>query len=62
MDESITKGDFAPLRLWLNEKIHRKGSLYASSDELMIAVTGRALDPQVYLKYLTDKYHELYQL
>jgi Zn-dependent M32 family carboxypeptidase len=30
---------------------HRKGSLYASADELMLEVTGKALDPQVYTTY-----------
>lgn len=60
--DSLAKGEFAPLRLWLNEKIHRVGSLYASGDELMIAVTGKPLDPQVYLSYLRKKYTELYKL
>jgi carboxypeptidase Taq len=62
LEESLSKGEFAPLRLWLNEKIHRVGSLYASGDELMVAVTGKPLDPQVYLRYLRSKYAEIYKL
>jgi carboxypeptidase Taq len=58
----IASGNFAPLKLWLNEKIHRLGSLYASGDELMVAVTGKPLDPQVFLGYLKQKYTELYKL
>ena len=62
LEESLSKGEFSPLRCWLNEKIHRVGSLHASGDELMIAVTGKALDPQVYLSYLRKKYTEIYKL
>lgn len=62
LEEGLARGEFAPLRLWLNEKIHRVGSLYASGDELMVAVTGKALDPQVYLSYLRKKYSEIYRL
>lgn len=62
LEAGLARGEFAPLRLWLNEKIHRVGSLYASGDELMVAVTGKALDPQVYLTYLRTKYAEIYKL
>eukprot|EP00600_Ochromonadales_sp_CCMP1393_P007475 CAMPEP_0174963988 /NCGR_PEP_ID=MMETSP0004_2-20121128/5632_1 /TAXON_ID=420556 /ORGANISM="Ochromonas sp., Strain CCMP1393" /LENGTH=515 /DNA_ID=CAMNT_0016212667 /DNA_START=145 /DNA_END=1692 /DNA_ORIENTATION=- len=62
LETAIAKGEFGPLRTWLNEKIHRVGSLYASGDELMVAVTGKPLDPQVYLTYLRSKYAEIYKL
>ncbi|KAJ1438829.1 hypothetical protein B484DRAFT_392088 [Ochromonadaceae sp. CCMP2298] len=39
-----------------------RGSLDASADDLMLAVTGKALDPQVYLRYLGEKYREIYQV
>lgn len=38
------------------------GSLPASGDELMVAVTGAPLQPAVFLDYLKAKYSELYQL
>lgn len=47
---------------WLNVKIHKLGSLHASGDELMTAVTGGPLDPSVFLTYLKNKYTELYKL
>ena len=50
------------LQEWLNEKIHRVGSLPASGDALMIQATGAPLDPAVFLAYLKDKYTALYQL
>ena len=58
----IQNGNFSPLKEWLNNHIHKLGSLYASGDELMVAVTGKPLDPQVYLSYLRSKYSEIYKL
>lgn len=62
LDAQLSKGDFTPLRTWLNDNIHKKGSLYASGDELMVAVTGKPLDPDVFLAYLRTKYSALYKL
>lgn len=58
----IQNGNFTLLKEWLNSRIHKLGSLYASGDELMVAVTGKPLDPQVYLSYLRSKYSEIYKL
>merc|ERR1719222_1274794 len=49
LDEQITAGDFAPLRQWLKEKVHSVGSLYPTADDLLEAVTGKPLDPQVFV-------------
>ena len=38
------------------------GSLHASPDELLTAVTGSPLSPKPFLKYLRDKYAKLYEL
>jgi carboxypeptidase Taq len=62
VEENIKKGNFKPIKEWLNEKIHKLGSLPASGDELMVMVTGKPLDPQIFLDYLTDKYTQLYKL
>ncbi len=47
---------------WLNEKIHKVGSLHPSGDALMTAVTGEPLNTSVFLTYLKDKYTPLYKL
>jgi carboxypeptidase Taq len=47
---------------WLNEHIHRKGSLHPSGDDLMKSVTGHPLQPQVFLSYLQKKYSKMYKL
>ena len=38
------------------------GSLYRNGDELMVAVTGAPLNPEVFLDYLRRKYTDLYKL
>ena len=45
--DDIAAGRFDRLKAWLNEKIHAVGSLHPSADDLMVAVTGQPLDPQV---------------
>lgn len=62
LEEKVAEGKFSELRQWLANKVHSKGSLYPSGDELMMAVTGKSLDPSVFLQYLTNKYSKLYQL
>jgi len=62
LDEDIANGDFAALRIWLNEKVHSLGSLYPKADDLLEAITGKPLDPDLFLKYLEDKYSDIYKL
>lgn len=52
----------ARAQAWLNAKVHKVGSLHASADELLVAVTGLPLDPRFFLEYLRAKYTELYKL
>ena len=58
----IRKGEFQNLRAWLRVNIHEIGSLYESPDELLIAVSGKPLDPEIYINYLETKYKKLYNL
>lgn len=62
LEESISKGNFANLKGWLNHKIHIKGSLIPSGDLLTKQVTGQPLNPKIFTGYLNDKYSHLYQL
>ncbi len=61
LQPGLDTGDYAPLRAWLGETIHRHGRRF-TRDELLLRATGRALDPAPYLAYLTKKYSELYNL
>jgi carboxypeptidase Taq len=58
----IRRGDFGPIREWLRKNIHEVGSLYESPDDLLIAVTGKPLDPQIFIRYIEKKYKALYGL
>lgn len=60
--DHITRGEFHVLRDWLGKNIHQVGSLYPSPDELLISVTGKPLDPSIYVDYISKKYTELYSL
>lgn len=62
LDAEIAAGNFGTLRAWLREKIHEVGSLYPTADELLVAVTGKPLEPEVFLTYLKQKYSKLYKL
>jgi carboxypeptidase Taq len=57
----MKEGKFSTLHTWLRENIYRHGSRY-DPDELIERVTGRSLDTAPYLRYLKNKFDELYDL
>jgi len=57
----IASGDFAPIKTWLTEKVHRHGRRYPSLDALLIDQVGEPLNPKYLIEYLTAKYTELYK-
>lgn len=62
LDEHLAKGEFHVLKKWLNENIHKQGSLRESGDDLIHNLTGKSLDSSLYVQYLTAKYTEIYDL
>ncbi|KAJ1477737.1 hypothetical protein T484DRAFT_1820208, partial [Baffinella frigidus] len=73
LEADIRKGEFALLKKWLNAKVHDKGSMPGSADALLgsmpgsadallESVTNKPLDPSIFVKYLEDKYSDLYKL
>jgi len=61
MDDMIESGNFAPIKAWLTDKVHRHGKRYKSLDELLESQLGEKLNPEYFIDYLTDKYTELYK-
>lgn len=61
IEKKIETGNFLPIRDWLNEKIHRQGSLYTPKD-LIRRITGESLNPDCYIDYLKRKYRAIYRL
>lgn len=59
--ENVERGNFAPLREWLREHIHRVGRRL-TAPELIRRVTGDDLSAEPYMRYLETKYGELYSL
>jgi carboxypeptidase Taq len=59
--DQIGRGDFAALREWLRENVHRHGRKYLPR-ELLERVVGGGMDPQPLLAYLRAKLGEIYAL
>jgi len=53
--DELANGNFAPLREWLHDNVHSKGSLL-TVDELMIAATGEKLNAKYYLDHLSRRF------
>src|SRR4051794_8395192 len=61
LDERFAAGDFAPLREWLGEHVHRHGRRLMPN-ELLERVVGGPLDPAPYIAYLERKLQASAQL
>lgn len=57
----VGSGDLLPIKQWLTERIYKYGKLRSPS-ELIQGVTGKPLDPQHLVTYLTNKYKDIYKL
>lgn len=61
LDDHIRKGKFDSLLGWLREKIHIHGRKYDPQD-LVQKITGSKIDSAAYVRYLTNKYSDIYGL
>jgi carboxypeptidase Taq len=61
LDDQIRKGKFDALLGWLREKIHIHGRKYDPQD-LVQKITGSKINSAAYIRYLTNKYSEIYRL
>ncbi len=52
---AVARGDFRPLMAWLGENVHGKGSSM-STDELLVAATGRPLSADAFKTHLGQRY------
>jgi carboxypeptidase Taq len=59
LDNRISNGDFAPLKEWLNSKVHAHGRRYRPA-ELCEQITGRPLEADPLLAHLEGKLTPLY--
>jgi carboxypeptidase Taq len=61
MYEKIEKGEFAEIKAWLTDKVHKHGKSYSSLNNLLEAQLGEKLNAKYFIQYLTTKYSELYK-
>jgi carboxypeptidase Taq len=54
LDEQLLRGEFAPLREWLREQVHRHGRKFPPRD-LLRRITGDDLRVEPFLRYLREK-------
>ncbi len=59
LEAGFKKGNFTPLKKWLNEKIHSQGQRYRAGD-LCVKITGKPLTSDFFLHYLEKKFGQLY--
>ncbi|MCG6155491.1 carboxypeptidase M32 [Rubinisphaera margarita] len=61
LDDLIAKGEFAPLKKWLNENIHQRGQQYSALD-LVKVVTNHEFDAEPLVTHLRTKFRDVYRL
>jgi carboxypeptidase Taq len=61
VEDQIQRGDFKALTAWMREKVHQHGAKF-KPQELVQRITGSKIDQEPYLRYLTRKYSDIYQL
>lgn len=61
LEGQIRRGEFSHLLDWTRQHIHRHGSKY-KPQELVQRVTGAKIDPAPYIRYLQDKFTQIYAL
>lgn len=61
LDQYLKEGNLTPIREFLREYIHKYGAV-KNTNELLKEVCGEEFNADYYVKYLKDKYSELYQL
>ncbi len=60
-DEKIASGNLSDLLSWLRKNIHQYGKMYEPK-ELIERVTGEKPDPSYFVRYIVDKYTDVYDL
>ena len=61
IQDEIQQGKFETVLEWLHTHVHRYGRLM-TADEIIKKACGEGLNSQVFIKYLKDKYYELYTI
>jgi carboxypeptidase Taq len=60
LDVRIANADYAPISEWLTEKISQYGCCFTAR-ELIKNITGKTLDAAPFIRYLDNKYSDIYR-
>lgn len=60
IDELMSRGDFKPITLWLNDHIHKYGRTKKNLEIVKLA-TGEDFNYKYYIKYLKEKFEAIYE-
>jgi carboxypeptidase Taq len=60
LEASFEAGEFAPLRDWLREHLHRHGRKFTPGETLERVVGTSEIDPEPYVRYLREKLVDIY--
>ena len=60
LEASFEAGEFAPLRDWLRERLHRHGRKFTPGETLERVVGTSEIDPEPYVRYLREKLVDIY--
>jgi carboxypeptidase Taq len=55
VQDSIARGEFAPLMEWLRQNVHGRGSLLSTRD-LLVEATGKPLETEAFKSHLKARY------
>jgi carboxypeptidase Taq len=61
LEKKIAAGNFSELLSWLRENVHKHGHKFEPQD-LIQKITGSKIDPNPYIRYLKQKFGEIYNL
>ena len=61
LDDKMRTGEFSKLLGWLNENVHAHGSKYYPQD-LVQRITGSKINGDAYIRYLNNKFGDIYSL
>ena len=62
LERGFERGEFAPLRDWLREHVHRYGRTFSPAETLERATGSGTIDPEPYVRYLRRKFEAIYGL
>ncbi len=61
LEQKVERGELAPIKMWLSEKIYRFGALLTPA-EIIQSVTGEELNPSYLTDYLERKFKGIYKI